>query len=35
VTLAEHLGLTVIGYIRSASMSVYTCPERVIGSPTD
>ena len=33
VTLAEHLGLTVIGYIRSASMNVYTCPERVLGAP--
>jgi FdhD protein len=33
VTLAERLGLTVIGYIRSASMNVYTCPERVIGAP--
>lgn len=32
VTLAEHLGLTVIGYIRSASMNVYTCPERVLGA---
>jgi FdhD protein len=33
VTLAEHLGLTVIGYIRSASMNVYTCPERILGAP--
>jgi FdhD protein len=32
VTLAEHLGLTVIGYIRSASMNVYTFPERVLGA---
>jgi FdhD protein len=32
VTLAEHLGLTVIGYIRSASMNVYTGPERVLGA---
>ena len=32
VTLAEHLGLTVIGYIRSASMNVYTCPDRVVGA---
>ena len=32
VTLAERLGLTVIGYIRSASMNVYTCPERVLGA---
>jgi FdhD protein len=35
VTLAEHLGLTVIGYIRSASMNVYTYPERVLGAPAD
>ena len=40
VTLAEHLGLTVIGYIRSASMNVYTNPQRVIDAlaarrPTD
>jgi len=34
VTLAERLGLTVIGYIRSASMNVYTCPERVLGAPS-
>jgi len=34
VTLAEHLGLTVIGYIRSASMNVYTRPDRVVGAPT-
>lgn len=33
VTLAEHLGLTVIGYIRSASMNVYTSPERIVGAP--
>jgi FdhD protein len=33
VTLGEHLGLTVIGYIRSASMNVYTHPERVVGAP--
>jgi FdhD protein len=32
VTLAERLGLTVIGYIRSASMNVYTGPERVTGA---
>jgi FdhD protein len=31
VTLAERLGLSVIGYIRSASMNVYTGPERVVG----
>jgi FdhD protein len=35
VTLAEHLGLTVIGYIRSASMNVYTSPERVLGARTE
>jgi FdhD protein len=35
VTLAEHLGLTVIGYIRSAGMNVYTYPERVVGAPPD
>jgi FdhD protein len=33
VTLAERLGLTVIGYIRSASMNVYTNPWRVLGAP--
>lgn len=33
ITLAERLGLTVIGYIRSASMNVYTHPWRVIGAP--
>jgi FdhD protein len=33
VTLAEHLGLTVIGYIRSASMNVYTHPQRIVGAP--
>ncbi len=33
VTLAEHLGLTVIGYIRSGSMNVYTSPERIVGAP--
>ena len=33
VTLAERLGLTVIGYIRSASMNVYTYPERILGAP--
>ena len=33
VTLAERLGLTVIGYIRSASMNVYTCPERILSAP--
>jgi FdhD protein len=35
VTLAERLGLTVIGYIRSASMNVYTCPERILGTPAE
>jgi FdhD protein len=34
VTLAERLGLTVIGYIRSASMNVYTHPWRVVGAPS-
>lgn len=34
VTLAEHLGLTVIGYIRSASMNVYAGAERVVGAPS-
>ena len=34
VELGEQLGLTVIGYVRSASMNVYTCPERVLGAPT-
>jgi len=33
VTLADRLGLTVIGYIRSASMNVYTHPWRVLGAP--
>jgi FdhD protein len=33
ITLAERLGLTVIGYIRSASMNVYTHPYRVVGAP--
>lgn len=33
VTLGEHLGLTVIGYIRSSSMNVYTHPHRVVGAP--
>jgi FdhD protein len=32
VTLAERLGLTLIGYIRSASMNVYTHSERVVGA---
>ena len=34
VTLAERLGLTVVGYLRSASMNVYTHPWRVTGAPT-
>jgi FdhD protein len=34
ITLAERLGLTVIGYIRSASMNVYTHPWRVVGAPS-
>ena len=33
VTLGERLGITVIGYLRSASMNVYTHPRRVHGSP--
>jgi FdhD protein len=33
VTLGERLGLTVIGYLRSASMNVYTHPDRVDGAP--
>jgi FdhD protein len=33
ITLAERLGLTVIGYIRSASMNVYTHPWRIVGAP--
>ena len=34
VTLGERLGITVIGYLRSASMNVYTHPGRVVGAPT-
>jgi FdhD protein len=34
VTLGERLGLTVIGYIRSSSMNVYTHPWRVVGAPS-
>ncbi|MDP8923083.1 MAG: formate dehydrogenase accessory sulfurtransferase FdhD [Chloroflexota bacterium] len=34
VTLGERLGITVIGYLRSASMNVYTHPGRVGGAPT-
>jgi FdhD protein len=34
VSLAERLNITVIGYIRSASMNVYTHARRVIGAPT-
>ncbi|MCC6175456.1 MAG: formate dehydrogenase accessory sulfurtransferase FdhD [Chloroflexi bacterium] len=33
VQLAERLGITVIGYIRSASMNVYSYPYRVVGAP--
>jgi FdhD protein len=33
VGLAERLNITVIGYIRSASMNVYTHAWRVIGAP--
>ena len=35
VTLAEHLNLTVIGYIRSASMNVYAGWERIVGAPNE
>ena len=34
VTLAERLNITVIGYIRSASMNVYANSWRVLGAPT-
>ena len=34
VTLGERLGITVIGYLRSAGMNVYTHPGRVLGAPT-
>ncbi|MCC7370829.1 MAG: formate dehydrogenase accessory sulfurtransferase FdhD [Chloroflexi bacterium] len=34
ITLGEHLGLTVIGYIRSSSMNVYTHAHRVVGAPS-
>ncbi len=33
VSLAERLNVTVVGYVRSASMNVYTHPRRVIGAP--
>jgi FdhD protein len=33
VSIAERLNITVIGYIRSASMNVYTHPWRVLGAP--
>ena len=32
VTLPERLGHTMIGYIRSASMNVYTSPECILGA---
>ena len=34
LTLGERLGITVIGYLRAASMNVYTHPGRVVGAPT-
>ncbi|HYU19973.1 MAG TPA: formate dehydrogenase accessory sulfurtransferase FdhD [Chloroflexota bacterium] len=34
ITMAELLNITVIGYIRSASMNVYTHPWRILGAPT-
>ena len=34
VTLAERLNITVVGYIRSGSMNVYTHPWRVLGAPS-
>ena len=34
LTLGERLGITVIGYLRAASMNVYTQPGRVVGAPT-
>jgi len=33
VSIAERLNITVIGYIRSASMNVYTHPWRILGAP--
>lgn len=33
VTLAERLNITVIGYVRSASMNVYANARRVVGAP--
>ena len=33
VSIAERLNITVVGYIRSASMNVYTHPWRVLGAP--
>jgi len=29
VRLAEHFGLTVVGYLRGNRMTVYTHPERI------
>ncbi|MGG0718458.1 formate dehydrogenase accessory sulfurtransferase FdhD [Robertmurraya massiliosenegalensis] len=28
--LAEHLGITTIGFIRGESLNIYTCPERIL-----
>ena len=33
IALAERLNITVVGYLRSASMNVYTHPWRVVGAP--
>jgi len=33
VNIAERLNITVIGYVRSASMNVYTHPWRILGAP--
>jgi hypothetical protein len=33
IKLAEHSGLTLIGYARRDSFNVYTCPERLIVEP--
>ena len=34
VELGERLGITVVGYLRSASMNVYTHPHRIVGEGT-
>lgn len=33
IELAERLNITIVGYIRSSSMNVYTHPGRVVGAP--